>query len=159
MNRLVNAPGRVPFVLAGCLFGAFALAGAPAMAQMTPVGVWKTVDDKTGMVKSEIRIVDNGGVLSGRIDKILDPKAKPGEKCIDCKDDRKDLPMLGLEIIRGMKKADGKDVWEDGTVVDPEGGTVYRLKLTPIDGGQKLEVRGFIGFALLGRTQTWIRVQ
>jgi uncharacterized protein (DUF2147 family) len=65
--------------------------------------------------------------------------------------------MLGLEIIRGAKKVDGKDVWEDGKILDPENGKNYTLRLTPIEGGKKLEVRGSIAF--FGRTQTWVRVQ
>ena len=71
--------------------------------------------------------------------------------------DRKDKPVLGLEIIRGAKKAEDKDVWEGGKILDPENGRNYTLRLTPIDGGKKLEVRGSIG--PFGRTQTWIRLQ
>lgn len=130
-----------------------------AMAQMTPVGLWQTISDKDGKVTSEVRIVETAGVLSGKIEKTLRADAKPDDKCVQCKDDRKDQPILGLEIIRGLKKADGKDVWEGGTVVDPDSGTIYKAKATPIEGGKKLEFRGFVGFALLGRTQTWIRVQ
>ena len=135
------------------------LAFASAQAQMTPVGLWHSIDDKNGEPKGEIRIVDVGGVLSGKVERSLLKDSKPGEKCDQCTDDRKDKPKIGLEIIRGAHKADGKDVWEGGTIVDPDNGTVYKLKLTPIDGGKKLDVRGFIGFALLGRTQTWLRVQ
>ena len=129
------------------------------MAQMTPVGLWKTIDDKDGTVKSEIRIVETGGVVSGKIERVLDPKAKPDEKCDECKDERKDQPILGLELLRGLKKADGKDVWEGGTVVDPNNGKIYKATVTPIEGGKKLEMRGYIGAPLFGRTQTWIRVQ
>lgn len=128
-----------------------------AMAQMTPVGTWNTVDDKTKEVKSEIVITDNAGVLSGKISKVMRKDFKPDEVCIECTDDRKDKPMLGLEIIRGAKKADGKDVWEDGKILDPENGKNYTLRLTPIEGGSKLEVRGSIAF--FGRTQTWVRVK
>jgi uncharacterized protein (DUF2147 family) len=60
-------------------------------------------------------------------------------------------------LIRGMKKVDGKDVWEGGKIVDPESGSEYKLRLTPIEGGKKLEVRGSVLF--ISRTQTWIRVQ
>jgi len=131
-----------------------------AMAQMTPVGLWHSIDDKTGQPKGEIRIFDvGGGVLNGKVERGLDKNAKPDEKCDQCTDDRKGKPKVGLEIIRGAKKADGADVWEGGTIVDPDNGTVYKLKMTPVDGGKKLDVRGFIGFALLGRTQTWVRVQ
>jgi uncharacterized protein (DUF2147 family) len=135
------------------------LSSAVAMAQMTPVGLWKTISDTDGAVTSEVRIVELAGLVSGNIERDLGPKAKPTDKCIECKDDRKDQPIAGLEIIRGAKKVDGKDVWEGGNIVDPNNGTVYKLKMTPIDGGKKLEVRGFVGFSFLGRTQTWIRVQ
>ncbi len=130
-----------------------------ASAQMTPVGNWHTIDDKTGELKSQIQITESNGVLSGRIEKLLRKQADQKAVCDKCTDDRKDKPLLGLEIIRGAKKAEGKDVWEDGHIVDPDNGTVYKLKMTPIEGGKKLEVRGFIGFALLGRTQVWNRVE
>jgi len=130
-----------------------------AQAQMTPVGSWHTIDDKTGEIKSLVVITESNGVLSGHVDKLLRKDADQKAVCDKCTDDRKDKPVLGLEIIRAAKKAEGKDVWEGGNIVDPDNGTVYKLKLTPIDGGKKLEVRGFIGFALLGRTQTWVRVQ
>ena len=127
-----------------------------AMAQMTPVGLWKTIDDKDGIAKSEVRIIETGGVVSGKVDKILDPEAKPGELCVECNDERKDKPILGMEILRGLKKVDGKDVWEGGNVLDPKNGKIYKATVTPIEGGQKLQMRGYIGFFY--RTQTWIRV-
>ena len=140
-------------VAAVCSFGA-------AQAQMTPVGLWHSVDDKTGEPKGEIRIADVGaGVLNGKVERSLLKDSDVGEKCDKCTDDRKDKPKIGLEIIRGAHKAEGKEVWEGGSIVDPDNGTVYKLRMTPIEGGKKLEVRGFIGFALLGRTQTWVRVQ
>jgi uncharacterized protein (DUF2147 family) len=128
-----------------------------AMAQMSPVGVWQTIDDKDGTVKSEIRIVENGGVVSGKIDKVLDPKAKPDAKCNECTDERKDQPILGMEILRGLKKAEGKDQWEGGNILDPNNGKVYKATVTPIEGGKKLQMRGYIGFFY--RTQVWNRVQ
>ena len=128
-----------------------------AMAQMSPVGVWQTFDDKDGTVKSEVRIVENAGVVSGKVDKILDPKAKQDDKCVECTDERKDQPILGMEILRGLKKTDGKDVWEGGNVLDPKNGKVYRATVTPIEGGKKLQMRGYIGFFY--RTQIWTRVQ
>ncbi|MDD5333362.1 MAG: DUF2147 domain-containing protein [Rhodoferax sp.] len=131
---------------------------AGAQAQMTPVGNWHSIDDKTGEIKSQIQISESDGVVSGRIDKLLRKEADQKAVCKECTDDRKDKPLLGLEIIRGAKKVDGKDVWEGGHIVDPDSGTIYKLKMTPVEGGKKLEVRGFIGFALLGRTQTWVRV-
>jgi uncharacterized protein (DUF2147 family) len=139
--------------LAALLFTATALS---AMAQSTPVGLWRNVDDKTGEVKAEIRIDETNGALLGRIEKALGKDAKPGATCDECSDDRKGKPMVGLDIIRGGKKAEGKDVWEGGKILDPENGKEYRASYTPIDGGKKLEVRGYLG--PFWRTQTWNRV-
>ena len=128
-----------------------------AAAQMTPVGLWKTIDDHDGSVRSEVRIVDNAGVVSGKIERNLDRNAKPGDRCTECKDDRKDQLIVGLEILRGLKKTEGKDMWESGTVIDPDNGKTYRASLTPIEGGAKLQLRGYIGFFY--RTQVWVRAQ
>ncbi len=114
------------------------------------------IDDKTGEVKSMIVIADNGGVLKGRVDKLLRKDADQKAVCKECSDDRKDKPLLGLEIIRGAKQVEGKEVWEGGKILDPENGKEYTLRLTPVEGGKKLEVRGSIAF--FGRTQTWVRV-
>jgi uncharacterized protein (DUF2147 family) len=138
---------------------ALGLSSVAAMAQMTPVGLWQTISDKDGKVASEVRIAETAGAVNGKIEKVLTATAKPDDKCIACKDDRKDQPIVGLEFLRGLKKTDGKDVWEGGTVVDPESGTVYKARITMIEGGKKLEMRGFVGAPLFGRTQTWIRVQ
>ena len=122
------------------LIALLALTASTAFAQMSPVGLWRNIDDKTGEAKAEIRIVDNGGVLSGRIEKTLKKDAKP--TCEECKDDRKGQPIVGLEIIRGAHKADGKDEWEGGRILDPENGREYTLRLKPTDDGRKLQVRG-----------------
>ncbi|UCU99865.1 DUF2147 domain-containing protein [Acidovorax radicis] len=135
----------------------FVAASVPAWAQMTPEGLWRNIDDKTGEAKAEIRIRDNGSGLNGVLEKRLAKDAKPEDLCKECSDDRKDKPLLGLEIIRGAKKAEGKEVWEGGKILDPENGRNYTLRMTPVEGGKKLEVRGSIG--PFGRTQTWIRVQ
>ena len=128
-----------------------------SQAQLSPVGTWHTVDEKTGEVKSEIRVTESGGTVTGAIAKLLRKEAKQDQVCDQCTDDRKDKPLIGMQIIRGAKKAEGKDVWEDGKILDPENGKTYGLRLTPIDGGKKLEVRGSVG--PFGRTQTWIRTQ
>ena len=136
---------------------ALAASAASAMAQMSPVGLWRSVDDKTAESKAEIRIAESGGALAGRIEKTLRRDAKPDAVCDECTDERKGRPIAGLEIIRGGKKAEGKDVWEGGKILDPENGKEYRASFTPIDGGKKLEVRGYLG--PFWRTQTWNRVQ
>lgn len=131
-----------------------------AQAQMTPLGAWHSIDDETKKPKAVIRISANAsGALSGIVEKSLDPKPGTEPNCDKCTDDRKGKPKVGMEIIRGGKKVDGKDVWEEGKILDPENGTDYRLRLTPVDGGKKLEVRGYVGTPMLGRTQTWIRAE
>ena len=131
---------------------------AAAFAQASPVGLWKTIDDDTREEKSLVRIVDNGGVLSGRIEKLLDPTAKPDVVCDKCTDERKDKPIVGMTILRNLKHnpAD-KEWWDGGDITDPNNGKVYKAKLRPIDGGRKLQMRGYIG--PFYRTQTWIRVE
>ncbi len=131
--------------------------GGAAWAQMTPVGTWHSIDDKTGETKAEIRLVETDGVVSGRIEKLLRKGADQAARCHDCEGDRKNQAVIRLEIIRGARKAAGKDVWEGGKILDPESGRDYSLRMTPIEGGRKLEVRGSIAF--IGRTQTWVRVQ
>jgi uncharacterized protein (DUF2147 family) len=131
-----------------------------SLAQMSPLGLWNTIDDKTGKPKAEVRISTNAaGELSGVVVRGLEAQPDPEPNCEKCSDDRKGKPKIGLEIIRGGKKVDDKDVWEGGKILDPNNGTDYRLRLTPIDGGKKLEVRGYIGTPMLGRTQTWVRVE
>jgi uncharacterized protein (DUF2147 family) len=140
--------------LTAIVLGAMAL---PALAQNTPVGLWRNYDDKTGEAKAEVRITEAAGVLSGKVEKRLLKNARPEDLCTECSDDRKDKLLLGMEVMRGAKKADDRDVWEGGKILDPENGRNYTLKMTPIEGGKKLEVRG--SFGPFGRTQTWVRLQ
>lgn len=132
-------------------------AAGSALAQATPVGLWKTIDDETKVEKSLVRITESGGVLTGKIEKFLDPKTAPDVTCTLCTDDRKDKPILGMTIIRNAKADAAKEVWEDGEILDPNKGKVYKLRLKPLDGGKKLEVRGYI--AMFFRNQQWIRVE
>jgi len=124
---------------------------------MSPVGDWKTIDDETNKPKSVVRISEKDGVISGAVEKIFDP-AKQNSKCDECADDdpRKGKPVIGMTILTGLKKA-GENVYDGGEVLDPNNGKVYNAKVTVIDGGKKLEMRGSILF--FGRTQTWLRVK
>ena len=138
--------------------GLLALSATLVMAQATPVGLWKSIDDETKAEKSLIRITDNAGVLTGKVEKILTDK--PDAKCTECTDERKDQPVQGMTILRNVKaSADDKGVWDGGDILDPNNGKVYKVRLKPTDGGKKLEVRGYIGMPMLGRTQTWLRVE
>ena len=133
-------------------------ASAAAWAQATPVGLWKTIDDDTGKEKSLVRISESGGVLTGRIEKLLDPATKPDAVCDKCTDERKGKPLVGLVIIENAKRdADDPSVWTGGEITDPNNGKSYRLRLKPTEGGKTLEVRGYIG--PFYRNQTWIRVE
>jgi uncharacterized protein (DUF2147 family) len=139
------------------LIAAFAVHAA-VLAQATPVGLWKSIDDETKKEKSLVRIVESGGVLTGKIEKLLDPDAKPGDVCDKCSDERKGKPILGLTIIRNAKPDEAdKSLWTGGDITDPNNGKTYRLRLKPTDGGKHLEVRGYIGPFF--RNQTWIRVE
>ncbi|MBX3611565.1 MAG: DUF2147 domain-containing protein [Hydrogenophaga sp.] len=134
-----------------------ALAGL-AHAQMTPAGVWKTIDDDSKKEKSLVRITESGGVFSGRIEKLLDPASDSKGVCDKCSDDRKDKPVLGLEILRGIQQSESdKAVYEGGTIVDPNNGKSYRARLKPVNGGAQLEMRGYLG--PFYRTQIWHRVE
>ena len=131
-----------------------------AQAQMSPVGLWRSIDDESKQPKAEIRISQTAaGTLSGVVERSLVTTPSTEPNCTLCTDDRKDKPKIGMENNRGGQQSDGKAVWEGGKILDPENGKNYSLRLTPVDGGKKLDVRGYIGAPLLGRTQTWIRVQ
>ena len=146
--------------LVAVLAGALSIAAAGAHAQSTPAGLWKTIDDNTKKEKSLVRIVESGGVYTGRVEKILDTTAPPDAVCKDCTDERKDKPILGMTIIRNVKQdPDDKGLFDGGDILDPNNGKVYSVRLKPIDNGARLDVRGYIGAPLLGRTQTWIRVE
>jgi uncharacterized protein (DUF2147 family) len=120
---------------------ALALVSSLAMAQATPAGLWKTIDDETKTEKSLVRITDNGGVLTGKVEKILTDKADA--KCVECTDERKGQPVQGMTILRGIKPDAGeKGTWVGGDILDPNNGKIYKVLLKLVDGGKKLDVRG-----------------
>lgn len=132
---------------------------APAQAELSPLGVWNPIDEASGKPAAEIAIRLNAAeTLSGVIQKNIIVPPGASSVCDKCTDDRKGKPTQGLEIIRGGKKLDGKDVWEGGKILDPNDGKEFSVRFTPIDGGKKMEVRGYIGSPLLGKTQTWVRL-
>jgi uncharacterized protein (DUF2147 family) len=138
---------------------ALAMGVSAVWAQATPVGVWKTIDDDGKTEKSIVRIADAGGKLSGSIETVFD-QTKKDAVCDKCSDERKDKRVVGLTILRNVVK-DGEDqtLWSGGDILDPNNGKVYKVRLRPIDGGKRLEVRGYVGMPMLGRTQTWVRVE
>lgn len=122
----------------------------------SPIGTWKTVDDKSGKEKSHVRIYETkSGKLQGEVAKIL-TAGRENAKCTDCSGDKKDKPIKGMVILWGLEK-DGSE-WSGGRILDPNSGKEYKcmMKLKDED---TLEVRGYLGVSLLGRTQTWTRVE
>lgn len=133
------------------LTSAFSLLGVLSFAQIE--GKWKTIDDETKQAKSIVEIYKKSdGKYYGKVSQLLIKPADPN--CTVCKDDRKGKPILGMEIIRGLKKDD--DEFTGGTITDPKTGKTYKCTITR--DGDKLNVRGYIGLSLIGRTQTWQKV-
>jgi uncharacterized protein (DUF2147 family) len=131
--------------------------GVTAHAQVSPVGLWKTIDDDGKTAKSLVRISEKNGVFSGTIEKIFD-SAKVGSKCDKCTDDRKDQPVLGMTIIRNVRAdAQDKTLWGDGEILDPNNGKIYKTRLHTVDNGKTMEMRGYVAFFY--RTQVWQRVE
>jgi uncharacterized protein (DUF2147 family) len=129
-----------------------------AAANPSPVGLWKTLDDKTGEPKSVIKVWIDKGELFGRIETlVLKPGENPHPLCEECYGDKKGQPVIGMMVLWGHKQ-EGQ-MWSGGFVLDPENGKTYNSTAQVIDGGGKLEVRGFIGLSLFGRTQTWVRAE
>ncbi len=141
-----------PFLITAVL----SMASTLALAQATPVGVWKTFDESSKADKSLVRITETGGVVSGKIEKLLAP-GMADAACDKCEGARKDKPITGMVIIEGVKKNADDAYWDGGSILDPNNGKTYKVRLTPKEGGKQLEVRGFIG--PLYRNQVWVRVE
>ena len=130
------------------------------VASLTPLamasgasGTWKTIDDETKQAKALVEISESAnGELMGKIVKLF---ANPDAVCDKCEGALKGKPVIGMTILTGLKK--GGEGWEGGKILDPKSGKVYSAKAKLTAGDKKLEVRGFLGLALLGRTQTWER--
>ncbi|PTT75699.1 MULTISPECIES: DUF2147 domain-containing protein [Chryseobacterium] len=129
---------------------ALSLVGVMSFAQIE--GKWKTIDDETKQAKSIVEIYKKGDQYFGKITQLLIKPANPN--CTACKDDRKNKPIQGMEIIRGLKK-DG-DEFTGGTITDPKTGKTYKCTITR--SGDNLNVRGYIGLSFIGRSQTWQKV-
>ncbi|WP_395048095.1 DUF2147 domain-containing protein [Flavobacterium sp.] len=125
------------------------------MHSQTVLGKWKTIDDKTGEAKSIVEVYENNGKLYGKVIEIFDA-TKRNRKCEKCEGIDKNKPVLGLVIIKGLTKDDTE--YNGGKILDPETGNLYKCILK-LSGKDKLDVRGYMGFALIGRSQTWVRVK
>jgi uncharacterized protein (DUF2147 family) len=133
-----------------------ALVAAAAADVSSPVGVWRIVDE-TGDPKALITITEHDGEIVGALTKSLGRPDGLERRCTECTDWRKDKKLQGLQIIRGLHKDPDSDEYVGGKILDPDSGSEYGCKMRVVAGGKKLEVRGYFGISLLGRTQTWIR--
>ena len=124
----------------------------------SPIGTWKTIDDETGEAKSLVTITEqkNNGTFQGTVTKLLNPSQR-GLLCELCKGDRKNQKVEGMTVLWGMQKEG--EAYGDGKIIDPTSGKIYSANMKLLENGNKLEVRGYIGFSLLGRSQVWERVK
>ncbi len=130
-----------------------------AWAQSTsPIGLWKSIDDRTGKPTAIIRITEIEGRFQGRIEKVF---PEPGESanpvCSECKGELRDQPIVGMTILSELRRVG--DEYTEGRILDPDNGKLYRCTMRLSDGGNRLNIRGYIGIQLLGRTQVWLREQ
>ncbi len=133
-----------------------ALPFAAHAGEASAVGLWRTIDDKTGKEKSLVRITEVNGELRGSIEKLVrEPNEDPNPMCDKCSGEKKGKPVLGMMILSGLRR-DGSE-WKGGEILDPNNGKTYKCKISVDESGKKLNVRGYIGVALLGRTQVWLR--
>lgn len=147
--RILKHSAAFAFTVAAGLISSVAWAD-----NASPVGLWRNVDDVSGKPRALIRITEANGALQGRIEKVfLAPNESP--KCEKCEGALKNAPVIGLVILSGLKK-DGAE-YTGGQILDPDSGKTYSSKLSLTDGGKKLNVRGYIGVSMLGRSQIWQR--
>ena len=131
---------------------------AHAAGELSPVGLWKSFDDNTGLADAEVSITQTNGQLTGKLLRdLITPANEPPLRCDHCTDERKGQPVVGMEIIRRAVYLADKNLWGNGEILDPEIGKTYRVEIKLLDGGKKMQVRGYWG--PMYRTQLWERLQ
>jgi uncharacterized protein (DUF2147 family) len=121
-----------------------------------PIGLWKNIDDDTGKPRALIRITEIAGEFRGRIEKVfLSPGEPDNPVCNLCEGEFKDQPIVGLTILFGMRREGGE--YNGGRILDPDNGKLYRCRMVLTDDGSRLNIRGYIGIPMLGRSQIWLR--
>ena len=123
----------------------------------SPVGYWQTISDKNGQPRSVMHLYESGGILYGKAIKSLVPGDTFERPCEVCPGEFHNQPIAGMQVLWGLKEENGE--WKGGKVLDADNGSIYKCKLSVSEDGQKLNIRGFIGISLLGRTQTWNRIE
>ncbi len=132
----------------------FALIVGVNSYSQTIFGKWKTFDEETGNEKSIVEIYEQDGKAYGKILQLLE-KGKENNLCDNCSGAKKGQPIKGMEIINGLTKDD--DEWNDAKILDPKTGKEYKCYII-LEEANKLKVRGYLGFSLIGRTQYWTRM-
>ena len=146
-------------VLAIVTIASLSASALGAFAEPTAAGLWEQVDEKTGSAESWFNIIEKDGVYTGTVVKMFQKSGDPPPeslRCTKCEGAEKDAPVLGLALIKGMKRNGLK--YEGGTIMDPRDGTVYRALMNVSPDGKQLEVRGYLGIAIVGRSQMWNRL-
>lgn len=121
------------------------------------LGKWKTIDDETNKVSSVIQLYEVNGKVHGKVVEILQEGKDENTLCTECSGKRKNQKIMGMEILWDLKKESDTE-WEDGEILDPNNGKTYSCQVE-LESKDKLKVRGYIGFSLMGRTQYWYRVK
>jgi uncharacterized protein (DUF2147 family) len=143
---------RTLYTLFFVFFSSFTCLSA---ADPSPVGLWRTIDDKTQKTRGLVRVYEHEGAIFGKIEQSFDPK-EANDICDKCGGDRHNKPVIGMVFLRNMKKRTATE-YTGGDILDPDSGRIYRCKIDIEDGGKKLVVRGFLGISIAGRSQTWLR--
>ena len=142
------------------IFTGLVIASTAALAQDIS-GTWQQIDDKTGSPKAVIEIrKESNNTYTGKITKITPrPGYTPRERCNNCPAPYTNQPILGMEILKGLKQVEGTNNYEKGRVIDPLSGKFYDAKMKLSATGKRLSLRAYLGVSALGRNQTWLRIE